>query len=575
MGRKIIAACAFALMAGAAGMAIADDRDEREDGAKGSPQNITGTAKALKRLEAKRERRRAKFYFPNQDYRTIDGSDNNLGDPAMGEALTQLSRLASSKYPDGVSSMTYPNRPGARHISNAVFDQGEQSTPNPFHKSDFVWQWGQFLDHDLSLSDAAAEFGDAPIPVPANDPDFAPSPMIPFSRAIFDPETGENAAPQSPREQINQITSWIDASNVYGSDEERAEALRGKHGRLKSGRKFLLPKNRAGLENANGPGFLPPEKMFLAGDVRANEQVGLAVMHALFVREHNRLARQVRWNFPWLDEDGVYEVTRKLVAAQMQIITYNEFLPALLGPYAPGLESEYDPDLSGAIMNEFSVAAFRFGHSAVNSKLLRLKRNGRPHRDGHLSLRDSFFNAPLILKKPHDLDPILRGLAAQKHQEIDAKVIDDLRNFLFGPPGAGGLDLASLNIQRGRDHGVPSYNDMREKMGLSRITQFSDFPADTQTQIDLSDAYASTDDIDLWAGGLAESAHGGSQLGPLFTAILVEQFVRLRDGDRYWHTRTLNWREKRLIRGVTLAKIIRANTGIGNELQDDVFSVPE
>lgn len=541
----------------------------------GSSQNITGTAEAQKRKAKDDQAGPVISPVSDPNYRAIDGSGNNPLDPSIGAALTQLDRLAPSDYDDGISTLAGSHRPSARAVSNIVSDQGNLSVPNEFGKSDFLWQWGQFLDHDLGLSDGAAAFGVANIPVPADDPDFAPAPYIPFARAIFDPATGEAATPASPREQLNQITSWIDASNVYGSEIERAEALRTHHGRMAMDNKYLLPRNTAGFENANGPGLVPPEELFLAGDVRANEQVGLAVMHTLFVREHNRLLRDVRKTFPELDDDGIYHVTRKLVGAQMQIITYKEFLPALLGPFAPDTVSTYDPTLSGAVLNEFSVAAYRFGHSAINESILRLQKNGKPVSDGPLAIRDAFFNAPLVLKKRDDIDPILRGLAAQKHQKIDALIVDDLRNFLFGAPGAGGLDLASLNIQRGRDHGVPGYNAMRTQLGLPAIATFADFPAPLEVQIALSDAYASPDDIDLWVGGLAESAAGGSQLGPLFTEILVRQFTRLRDGDRFWYTRHLSPEELALINGITLAKIIRMNTKIGDELSDDVFSVSD
>ena len=84
--------------------------------------------------------------------------------------------------------------------------------------------------------------------------------------------------------------------------------------------------------------------MFLAGDVRANEQVGLLAFHTLFVREHNRLADKIVKKYKRALPSGtserdehIYQLARKIVGAELQAITYNEFLPALLGPMAPSM----------------------------------------------------------------------------------------------------------------------------------------------------------------------------------------------------------------------------------------------
>ena len=259
----------------------------------------------------------------------------------------------------------------------------------------------------------------------------------------------------------------------------------------------------------------------------------------------------------------------------MQKITYDEFLPALIGTDGIPAYAGYDVSVNPGLYNEFSGAAFRLGHSMLNEQLLRLDTSGAEIAGGHLSLRNSFFTAPTILTQEEDLDPILRGLASQRHQTLDGKVITDIRNFLFGQPGAGGFDLASINIQRGRDLGLPSYNDMREVMGLARVTSFADITSDSEAQTNLFNAYGSVDEIDLWVGGLSEDAIGtnGAQLGPLFDAIIKRQFTALRDGDRFWYENDLTAAELARIEDVTLASIIRANTTIGAELQDNVFAI--
>ena len=501
----------------------------------------------------------------DERFRTIDGVNNNTESPFMGAALTQLTRILSVNYGDSISSMAGSNRPSPRVISNAVAAQ-EGLIPNTLGTSDFLWQWGQFLDHDIDLTDGADPTEFENIVIPQSDPYFIVGPTMSFNRSLYASETGE----VSPRQQVNEITSWIDASNVYGSEEERANALRtfDGSGQLKTSDGNLLPYNEEGLPNAGGDS----NTLFLAGDVRANEQLGLTVMHTLFIREHNRLATEIAQDNPNFSADEIYEKARQIVGAQIQVITYKEFLPALLGPNTLRPYRRYNPNTDAAIANSFSTAAYRFGHSALSPTLLRLDADGNESEHGHLALREAFFS-PERLTTEGGIDPILRGLASQTSQKIDPYVIDDVRNFLFGAPPANGFDLVSLNIQRGRDHGLPSYNQARVELGFSPAAQFSDISSDSEIQSRLAQAYDSVDDIDLWVGGLSEDALAGGHLGRIFTTIIARQYEALRNGDRFWYTRVLSGEELNTVERTTLADIIRRNTTIDQELQDNVFYV--
>ena len=148
-----------------------------------------------------------------------------------------------------------------------------------------------------------------------------------------------------------------------------------------------------------------------------------------------------------------------------------------------------------------------------------------------------------------------------------------MRNFLFGDPGDGGFDLPALNIQRGRDHGLPGYNDAREAFGLERVTSFAEISQDAEVQDRLAAAYDDIDEIDVWVGGLAEDPWHKAQVGPLFATILKRQFEALRDGDRFWYERSLSRKELRRIEATRLSDVIRRNTDIGDEISDDVFRV--
>jgi len=514
------------------------------------------------------------------EFRSIDGSHNNLDDPTWGETEIELIRLLEPDYSDGISAPAGMNRPNPRAISNAIASQSE-SLPNPFHASDWLWQWGQFVDHDIDLTDPPAGAEPLPIIVPENDLIFTPGSEIPFNRNVAAPGTGTDS--NNPRQQVNAITAYIDGSSVYGSDLERANFLRsGEGGKLKTSTGNLLPFNTANLENAN-PFGVDADDLFIAGDVRSNEQIGLTAVHTLFVREHNRLADEIAADPNTAEkaadaglsvDDYIYQTTRRIVGAQIQAITYNEFLPLLLGEGAIDPYSGYDDTVNPSISNEFSTAAYRVGHTMLSSELQRINNDGTSA--GSISLRDSFFNPQEITD--NGIDSLLLGLASQKSQTIDAFIVDDVRNFLF-PAGNGGLDLAAVNIQRGRDHGLPSYNEARRGLGLGGYTSFDQITSDAEIAQRFRDIYGTTDGqdnidlVDLWIGGIAEDAYNGGMVGELFNVIISDQFQRLQDGDRFFYLTDQDLLNLVPDIGDTrLSDIIVRNTDI-TTIQDNAFIV--
>lgn len=509
--------------------------------------------------------------------RSIDGTGNNPAHVEWGSTAEDLLRTSAAAYADGIAAPSGGDRPSPRLVSNALARSPEGGVTNDRDFSAFVYAWGQFLDHDLSLTATASPREAFPVAVPAGDPAFDPTATgvatIPMSRSAWNPLTGTGVG--NPRQQTNAITAFIDGSQVYGSDATRAAALREfSGGRLKTGTGNLLPFNTAGLANANDAHRVADDRLFLAGDIRANENPELIALHTLFVREHNRLAAAAAARNPsWTDEQ-LYQHARRTVIAELQDITYTEFLPALLGGATPAAAAlrdyrGYRPDVDPGIATEFSTAAFRVGHSMLGDDIQFLRDDGSPVRDP-LPLRDAFFNAPVVSET--GIDPILKYLATDRAQEIDTAVVEDVRDFLFGAPGQGGFDLAALNIQRGRDHGLADYNAVRAAYGLARLTSFAQITPDKATQDALAATYGSIDKVDLWVGGLAERHLPGSSLGETFTRIVVDQFTRLRDGDRWWYQNrgVLPADVARDVQATSLADIIRRNTGLVN-LQPDVF----
>lgn len=391
---------------------------------------------------------------------------------------------------------------------------------------------------------------------------------IDFTRALYDSDTGK---PGIPRAHVNVITPLIDGSVVYGSDVVRARALRSlKEGKLKVLDKTPIPSrqlpplNEEGLENEAKDEN--QKKLFLVGDVRGNEQVGLLAMHTVFLREHNRLCDRILKVYPEASDEQVYQLARKIVGAEIQKVTYEEFLPAILGPMAPDLNSSaYDPEINVAIAAEFSGAAYRFGHSMISSKLKMVNGRGRITR---LPLRKGFFRGPgYFIRAPYRVNYLIRGFVTQVAQEVDAGIVTDLRNFLFGKPGNGGLDLAALNIQRGRDLGLPPFNDVREAYNLTRLGGFDELTSDPQLKKVLKKQFKDIDKLDLWVGCLVEDHVEGASVGRLLGTIMSEQFTRLMKGDELFYLRDRDLKQKRL-RGIinleklTMSHILQRNARV-------------
>ena len=613
------------------------------------------------------------------NFRTIDGSDNNPND--LGETGARLRRLLDPAYESDDTADDLPrgiiqsepenpfigpsNLPNPRDISNQVSAQTESVT-NYLDASDWIWQWGQFLDHDLDLNEGGEEpffipidpddplagrieqaaivsapttdgneeqllaiesdeeltlpfFNDTPnetisldelmssdefvvteefiqeleadfnIDLVAEDSQMTESvasdsqtsaeeiPFITFTRI---PDADES---EPLRQYVNEITSFIDGSQVYGSEAERAEFLRANDGtgKLKS-------------QIINGAELLPLEadsEFFAAGDGRVNEQIGLTAAHTLFVREHNRIAEEIGNRIAQGDEalinlqeesgletgDFIYESARKVVGAEIQYITYNEYLPLLLGDSLLEDYSGYDSSVNPNISLEFANVSFRLGHSQLSNEIQRVAADGATVES--IALSDAFFDPQEI--KDNGVNSLLFGLPTQVAQEVDNLLVDGVRNFLFDA-GTGGFDLAAVNIQRGRDVGLPSYNDARRGLGLAPATSF--LTTDSQQGITsnpeiagrLASAYNSVEDVDFWIGGISEDAVNGGLVGELFSVVLTEQFKNLRSGDRYFY---LNDSSELAIlapdlANTTLSGIIQQNTTADVVISENAFLVP-
>ncbi|KAM9570917.1 peroxidasin-like isoform 1-T2 [Salvelinus alpinus] len=556
----------------------------------------------------------------HQKYRSHDGTCNNLQHPMWGASLTAFQRLLKSVYdngfnlPRGASGRQQHGHalPLPRLVSTTMIGT-ETVTPDDRY-THMLMQWGQFLDHDLDSTVAAlsqSRFSDGqlctdvctndapcfPIQFPPGDPRQARS----GARCMFfvrsSPVCGSGMTSLLmnsvfPREQINQLTSYIDASNVYGSSRHESEEVRD----LASQRGLL----RQGIVQRSGKPLLPfatgpptecmrdenesPIPCFLAGDHRANEQLGLTSMHTVWFREHNRVATELLRLNPHWDGDIIYHEARKIVGAQMQHITYNHWLPKVLGDVGMKLIGDYrgyNPNVNAGILNAFATAAFRFGHTLINPILYRLDENFQPIPQGHISLHRAFFS-PFRIVNEGGIDPLLRGLfgVAGKMRVSTQLLNTELTERLFSMAHSVALDLAAMNIQRGRDHGIPPYNDYRTFCNLTSAQSFDDLRNEIknpQVREKLQRLYGTPLNIDLFPALMAEDLVPGSRLGPTLMCLLAAQFKRLRDGDRFWYENPGVFTPAQLtqLKQASLTRVLCDNGDNITRIQQDVFNVAE
>ncbi|KAH7636467.1 peroxinectin-like protein 6 [Dermatophagoides farinae] len=555
---------------------------------------------------------------PNYPYRTIDGSCNNLRNPSWGQSMTQFNRLLPPEYSDGISefrvSVNGQPLPPPRIISLEIFEKSDEDDADFSNRWNVMFmQWGQFVDHDISLAASTrASNGQGllccnrtnaqgPLMHPACRPIFLPEEDPFYSR--FDRHCSnfvrsavgpKNSCNLGYREQTNVVTSFLDASMVYGNDLNRSRLVRSfRDGLLKT-------------EQINGNEWLPFDTMnnslacavrkrhgnnrcVFAGDVRVNQQFGITLLQLMFLREHNRLAKLLAKLNPYWDDEIIYQEARKIVSAEIQHITYNEFLPDALGRnvirhYGLSLQPnghslEYDPNLNPSILNEFGTAAYRW-HTLVQKYYHMITGRNNPVRRFEMN---RIFNNPTFLYPRDASDQAIRGIVKRPTERFDCAFTEDIKNLLFAQQQETrdddnqrvGMDLVSIDIQRGRDHGMPTYNQIRRLCGLQPVKNFRQLKSILSDDDDwehLSRVYSHVDDIDFWVAGNLEKPLQEGILGPTFSCIVGEQFRRLKYGDRFWYENgqmkhSFNDEQLTELRKVTLAGIICHNSNHINRVQ--------
>ena len=504
------------------------------------------------------------------DYYSFNGTGNNIEQPTKGSANLTLLRIVTPAYNDGIASLSNENSPNPRLVSNFVCEQQpELDIIDERNLSDMNWVFAQFISHDIDFTPTAIfdpslrNLDRIQILAPRNDQFYEMNrTMMSVFRSLYDVNTGTSK--NNPREQINTITAWLDGSVIYGSSESRANKLR----TFEGGKLKVSQHNSGDLLPLAPVGSLEEKQVrgqaFFAGEIRSNEHIAITALHTLFLREHNRIAKEIHSAEPGLTDEEIFQKARKINTAIIQSITYNEFLPSL------GIELDeykgYNKSTNPQISHIFSVVAFRIGHSQVGERVILVNSTQDVQS---IPMKETFFN-PVIIHR-QGIDSILRGLFMTKQQANDIYYHNSIRNFLFDEPERGGLDLCVLDIVRGRDHGIPDYNSVRKEIGLNRVEGFDDINKDEEVRMRLRAAYGNIDELDAIIGILAEEHLEGSTLGQTGYLIIKDQFERIRDGDRLFYLNDPDLRMvKEEISNTSLADVIERNTEIKN-VPDNVF----
>ncbi|XP_055989837.1 dual oxidase 2 [Sorex fumeus] len=522
-----------------------------------------------------------------------DGWFNNLRHHERGAAGVRLQRLVHANYADGVyQALEEPLLPNPRRLSEAA-TRGTAGRASRGNRTVLGLFFGYHVLSDLVSVDrpgCPAEFLN--IHIPPGDPVFDPHSrgdvVLPFQRSRWDPQTGQS--PSNPRDLTNQVTGWLDGSAIYGSSHSWSDALRSfSGGQLASGPDPDFPRDAQNpllMWVAPDPatGDHGPRGLYAFGAERGNREPFLQALGLLWFRFHNLCAQRLAAAHPRWDDEQLFQHARKRVIATYQNIAMYEWLPSFLGKTPPAYAG-YRPFLDASISPEFLAASEQFFSTMVPPGVY--MRNASCHFQKILNPDNSSSPALRVcnsywirensnLNSSQAVDHLLLGMASQISELEDRMVVEDLRDYWPGPGKFSRTDYVASSIQRGRDMGLPSYSQALQAFELKAPKNWTELNPHVDPEVLKAIAALYNQDLsqlELLPGGLLESQ---GDPGPLFSAIVLDQFVRLRDGDRYWFENTKNglFSEEEIaeIRNTTLRDVVMAVTKVApSALQPNVF----
>jgi len=541
----------------------------------------------------------------------MDGDEKK---PAWGKALICYRRFADPEFGDFSGrilrkSETGQELPNPRVISNSLMVEKKPSVSETI--SQMLMNWGQVLANEMTYPAGVfnfAEYDQSPCCTKGYKSDYDDcakvdiSPVDPYyskyNYTCFNFVRGPACirCKVKPRAPLNLHTSFIDASTLYGNcvaDANRVREFKG--GLLKDAKKNMLQVD----EENDDPGlcerfkekFYPQVKVpcFTSGDTYVNNNPYKTALVMSLFRLHNQIAVELVRVNPFWDDETLFQETRRIVGAKMQMITFNEFLPLIINERFMSkfnltvLEganyTEYHDHHDASSSAVFTASAMRsIGHSMINGNTYLSYFNGTKVS---YPLKNYWFYQSGL--RDGQLDALIRGSITEPIASADIYMDDVARNLMmrvhppYGPPY--GIDMAVLDIMRGRDFGVASYSTFRkncarhvEEPGKDDIDEhkqeydtwesFTRYDIMSQENaVKLSHVYSSPKDVDLYIGMLMENTMKGSLMGNTGNCIWATQFHLNKFGDRYYfeHSNTpgaFTPRQLRSLRKITLAKIL-------------------
>ncbi|KAI8585801.1 heme peroxidase [Geranomyces variabilis] len=407
---------------------------------------------------------------------------------------------------------------------------GKVTTPQHSQRnvSELFTYWGEFISQDVShiqRPNRGAPGDNANITLPG-----VPA-AAGAANASATPPSFQFGIPQSntamPPLPINFQTPFVDASQIYGTSTTPAFGASGK---------FVL--TAQGLPLFNGianvtdtitttlPG-VDVNSLFKFSSINGNTNPAVQSLYIIFMREHNRyIDSLIAAGQGQKDDATMFQLGRQHVVALIQQIHYYDYLPLLLGENflatpTPAYSTSVDPSVDVL----YEAAAFRYGHMEVTSSQTIYTDDGKMA----LPILDVFWKTKTVTE--NGVFPVLAGLSQSVQLQPMLYMVPELRNTLFSNRP---MDLFAIDIQRGRSFGLPTFNAVRKAYGMTTIPDFASLTTDTAVATALGQLYTSIDQLDVIVGGLAEAKGTSSNVGPLFQKIIVDQFLRLRDGDPFW-----------------------------------------
>jgi hypothetical protein len=476
-------------------------------------------------------------------YRTYDGSQTDPNNPAMGKTGMRFGRNMPLEitYPEEQSMLD----PSPRVVSNELLNRDTFKPATTLNVLAACWL--QFQNHDwFSHGDnSETEF----IAVPLGEDDDWSDGAMQVRRTSGD---STNAGGKLPRTYVNKVTPWWDGSQLYGSTEERNRALRsGEDGKLMMDDGRLPEETNEALHGVDLTGFSD------------NYWVGLSVMHTLFANEHNAICDMLKGHHPDWDDEKLFLTARLINAALIAKIHTVEWTPGILAH--PALQIGMNANWYGVLPKWVKK---RFGHIGSGELLSGIVGSPLDHHTAPYSITSEF----VAVYRMHPLVPDDYAIRSHETGEVIAEtdftpmqghdtrraidqhgMTDWIYSLGLAHPGAitlhnhpdalrnhtrvngDHLDIATIDILRDRERGVPRYNDFREKLRKTRIEKFEDLTPNTEWNEQIREVYGGQiDNVDTQVGMLGEEPPPGFGFSDTAFRIFILMASRRLKSDRFF-----------------------------------------